>query len=145
MTDLGKRAAGHIGDYGFETRERTAGEIVKDILASAQDIIRSEVRLAKAEVQAETRKAVSAGTMLGTGAVVALYATGLLLAAATAALALVLPVWAAALIVGGALAAVAAGLISVGLSRWKLVHATPDKTIGDVKENVEWLKRQTKS
>jgi hypothetical protein len=57
----------------------------------------------------------------------------------------VLPWWAAALIVGAVLA-IAGGIgISAGLARWKTVHAAPDKTIADVKENVEWLKRQTKS
>jgi uncharacterized membrane protein YqjE len=145
MSDPAKRAAGQVSEYGYDTRERSAGEIVKDILASAQDIIRSEVRLAKAEIREETQKAIAAGILLGAGAVVALYALGFLLSAGTYALALILPMWAAVLIVGGVLAIAAGAMVSVGLARWKLVHTTPEKTINDVKENVEWLKRQTKS
>jgi uncharacterized membrane protein YqjE len=145
MEDAGKRATGQLGEYGYATRDRSAGEIVKDILASAQEIIRSEVRLAKAEVREEATKAINAGTMLGGGAVVALYGLGFLFAAATAALALVIPFWAAALIVGGVLAIGGGAAIMAGLARWKTVHPAPEKTIADVKENVEWLKRQTKS
>lgn len=145
MSDPAKTAAGQMGGYGYDNRERSAGEIVKDILASAQDIIRSEVRLAKAEIREESRKAISAGTLLTAGAVVALYAVGFLLSAVVNALALVLPMWASAAIVGVVLTVGAGVMVSLGLGRWKLVRTTPDKTIGDVKENVEWLKRQTKS
>jgi len=133
-----------LGEYGYETQDRSAGEIVKDIVANAQGIIRSEVKLAKTELREQAQKALNAGTMLGVGAVVGLYGLGFLLAAAVAALALVVPWWVAALIVGGVLAIASGALVSVGLGRWKQVHA-PEKTIADVKENVEWLKRQTKS
>ena len=118
---------------------------MKDIVASAQEIIRSEVRLAKAEVREETRKAIQAGTALAVGAVLALYGLGFLLWAATDSLAMAMPRWAAALIVGGLLAVIGAIGLSIGLNRWKDVNPSPDKTIADVKENVEWLKRQTKS
>ncbi len=144
MSDAAKRASGQLGEYGFETRDRSAGEIVKDIIANAQGIIRSEVKLAKTEIREEAQKAVNAGAMLGVGAVAGLYALGLLLAAAVAAIALIMPWWAAALIVGGVLATTSGALISLGLGRWKQVRA-PEKTMADVKENVEWLKRQTKS
>jgi len=145
MDEAGKRATGQLGEYGYGSRDRSAGEIVKDILGSAQEIIRSEVRLAKAEVREEATKAIAASTMLGGGAVMALYGLGFLLAAATAGLALLMPWWASALIVGAVLA-VGGGIgVSVGIARWKTVHAAPDKAIADVKENVEWLKRQTKS
>ena len=145
MDDAGKRATGQLGEYGYGARERSAGDIVKEIVANAQDIIRSEVRLAKAEIREESSKAISASTALGTGAVLALYGLGFLLAGLTAALALVMPWWAAALIVGAVLAIGGAIGISAGLKRWKAVHATPDRAIADVKENAEWLKRQLKS
>ncbi len=144
MKDAAKDASGQLGHYSYG-KERSPGDIVKDIVSSAQDIIRSEVRLAKAEVREESAKAISAGTLLGAGAVVGLYALGFLIAAGVAALALVLPWWAAALIVGAVLAGAAAVMVNLGLARWKHVNATPTKTIQDVKENVEWLKQQTKS
>jgi hypothetical protein len=56
---------------------------------------------------------------------------------------MVMPDWAAALLVGLALGIAAAVLISKGRAR--LHVPTPDKTIENVKENVEWMKNQTKS
>ncbi len=146
MDEAGRGAIGQLGEYGYTPpRERSVGEIVKDILANVQEIIRSEVRLAKSEIRDESKKAMEAGLMLGTGAVLGLYGTGFLLAAAVAALALVMPWWGAALIVGFALALAGALALGIGVARWKQVHPAPAKTISDVKENVEWLKRQTKS
>lgn len=142
MSDTARRATGQLGEYGYT--DRSAGDIVQSIVSNAQEIIRAEVRLAKAEVREEARKALQAGTALGTGAVLALYGLGFILAAAAAALALVMPWWAAALIVGVVLA-IAGGIgIGAGIARWKTVHA-PEKTIAEVKENVEWLKQQTRS
>jgi uncharacterized membrane protein YqjE len=144
MSDVAKRSGGQLGEYGFDPRERSAGDIIKDIVANAQGIIRSEVKLAKTELREEANKAIGAGIVLGAGAIVGLYALGFLLAAAAAALSLVVAWWLAVLIVGGVLAIAAGILVGIGLTRWKLVHA-PEKTIAEVKENVEWLKRQTKS
>jgi uncharacterized membrane protein YqjE len=145
MDDPGKAAAGQLGEYGYTARERSAGDIVKDIVADAQDIIRSELRLAKAEIREESKKAMDAGTALGAGAVTALYGLGFVLAGIAALLALVMPWWAAALIVGVVLLIGGAIGIKVGVERWRTVHATPDRTIADMKENAEWLKRQMKS
>jgi uncharacterized membrane protein YqjE len=145
MDDPAKRSGGQLGEYAYSTRDRSPGEIVKDIVENAQEIIRSEVRLAKAEIREESRKAAAAGISFGTGAVMGLYAVGFLLAALTALLGRVMPWWGAALIVGALLAIGAAVAISGGMKKWKEVNTTPEKTIADVKENVEWLKRQTKS
>lgn len=144
MDHPAKRAGGQLGEYAYTTRDRSPGEIVKDIVENAQEIIRSEVRLAKAEIKEESRKAVAAGISLGTGAVLGLYGVGFLLAAITALLARVMPWWGAALIMGAVLSIAAAIAIGGGIKKWKEVSPTPEKTIADVKENVEWLKRQTK-
>ena len=52
--------------------ERTISTVLQDIIANVQDIVRSEVRLAKTEVQEELGKARSAGLLLGIGAVAAI-------------------------------------------------------------------------
>ena len=146
MDEAGKRAGGQLGEYGYvPPRERPVSEIVRDILGNVQEIIRSEVRLAKTEIRDESKKAMEAGLMLGTGAVLGLYGAGFLLAAAVAALSLVMPWWGAALLVGFVLALAGAVALGIGVARWKQVHPAPEKTISDVKENVEWLKRQTRS
>lgn len=146
MDEAGRRAAGQLGEYGYEPpRERSVSEMVKAILANLQEIIRSELRLAKAEIREESKTVLNAGLMLGVGAVVGLFGAGFLLAAATAALALVMPWWAGALLVGVVLALAGAITVGMGVARWKRLHPAAEKAIGDLKENVEWLKRQTRS
>jgi len=123
---------------------RSLAEVVQNIVENVQDILRSEVRLAKAEIGAEAQKAASAGKILAAGVVVGLYSLGILLLGAVYALSRALPPWEAAMIVGGVLAIVALILVITGRGRLKNVHAKPVKTIRSVEENVEWLKKQTR-
>jgi uncharacterized membrane protein YqjE len=129
---------------GVPTRDRSFADVLKDVVGSIQDIIRSEVRLAKAETKEELVKAWGAARLLLAGAVLGLYALGFLLLGGVQALALKMPYWAAALVGGAVLAVIAGILVSAGRSRFKHVHPAPEKTIQTVKENVEWMKNQTK-
>ena len=54
------------------------------------------------------------------------------------------PDWAAALIVAGFMAIVAGLMLSAGMKRFKQVHPTPERTVENIKENVEWVKQRTK-
>lgn len=126
------------------TDSRSFAGVIQDIIQNVQDIVRSEVRLAKAEITNESKKAARAGAVLAAGAVLGLYALGFLLLAAVYGLSLALPAWAAALIVGAVIAVIAAIMITAGRARMKNVHAKPETTIRSVKENIEWLKTQTR-
>jgi Flp pilus assembly protein TadB len=126
------------------TSDRSIAEVLQDILRNLQEIIRSEVRLVKTEAREEIGKAKSAGLLVGVGAVCGLFAAFFLLLTIVCALAIVLPYWAAALIVAVVLAIVASLVLNAGLKQFKRVHPVPDKTIESVKENVEWAKQQTK-
>ena len=123
---------------------RSIADVLQDILANVQTIIRSEVRLAKAEVTEEAAKAGRAGAMMAGGAVAALFTIWLLLLTIVYALATVMPIWGAALILFAVMGAVTAILLVAGKKRFKTVHATPEKTVETMKENVEWVKSQTK-
>jgi hypothetical protein len=85
-----------------------------------------------------------AAGMLVAGAVLGIYALGILLLFAVYALAGPLPDWLAALIVGVVVAIIAAVLVKVGLDRVKSVNPAPDKTIDSVKEDIQWVKQQTR-
>ena len=124
--------------------DRSFAELLQDILANTQDLIRSEFRLAKTEVREEAAKARNSASILGVGIVIALYALAFLLLAAIYALQLVVPAWLAALVVGATIAIISAILISVGRNRLKQVHPVPDKTIATFKENVQWAKHQVR-
>jgi uncharacterized membrane protein YqjE len=122
--------------------ERSVSDVLQDIFGNVQDIVRSEVRLARAEIGTEAEKTARAAKPLITGAVLALYAGGLLLIAAVYGLSMVLAPWLAALAVGGFVAVVAAALIAVGRGRLRLIKK-PEKTIKSVKEDVQWLRERT--
>lgn len=120
--------------------ERSLSTVLQDIVGNVQEIVRSEVSLAKAELRQEAGKALSSGGWLAAGGVSGLFAALFLLLAAACALALVMPQWAAVLIVAVVLALASAVSLSVGVRRLKAVHPTPERTVETIKENVEWVK-----
>ena len=113
---------------------RSLGDVLQDIVANVQDIVRSELRLAAVEGRQELAKAANAGKIGGAGAVLALFALAFFLLAGVYALAIILPIWAASLIVAAVLAIAASILITAGKRRLKLVHSKPRKTIASIKE-----------
>jgi len=124
------------------TNPRSFTAVLHDITSDIRDIVRLEVRLARTEVRDEAGKAAAAGAMLGVGAACGLFGLLFTLLAAVYGLALVLPLWAAALLVGMVLAVAAAVMVRLGLARWRRVDPVPDKTIRSVKEQVGWAKPQ---
>jgi uncharacterized membrane protein YqjE len=119
-------------------------DLLQEIVGNVQHIIRSEVRLAKTEIKEEATAAGRAAGMLAAGAVLAVYAVGILLLCAVYALRGPLPDWAAALVVGLVVAALAGALIMVGINRIKQVSPKPEQTLDSVKEDVQWVKQQTR-
>lgn len=77
-------------------------------------LVRDELALARAELMAKGRHAGFGAGLLAGGAMVALYALAVLVLAAVLGLAVVLPGWLAALIVGVVLLVLAVGLALVG-------------------------------
>ncbi|HLZ91601.1 MAG TPA: phage holin family protein [Candidatus Acidoferrum sp.] len=116
-------------------------DVLQDIAGNIQEIFRAEFRLAKVEIQQETAKAVRSGVPLGIGALLALYAVGFLLLAVVHGLSLLVAAWLASLIVGAAVLMVAMILVGIGRKRSKEVRV-PEKTVGTMKENLQWAKDQ---
>ncbi|HEY4817647.1 MAG TPA: phage holin family protein [Candidatus Acidoferrum sp.] len=121
---------------------RSMAEVLQDIVANIQEIFRSEFRLAKAEIHEETTKIARSSIPLGVGVLLALYAFGFILLAAVHALGTVVDAWLAALIVGVTVLVISMILVSIGRKRLKEVKVVPEKTIGTVKENVQWARHQ---
>jgi hypothetical protein len=122
---------------------RSIPEIVKDVLTNIQDIVRAEVRLAKAELGEELSSARAGGLLIGVGAVAAILSGQFLLLACVYALGRVMPNWAAALIVAAAVGVAAVVTLGLGLKRLKTIQAAP-KTQASLQENVRWAKELTK-
>jgi phage-related minor tail protein len=121
----------------------SVGELVGQAAEQLSRLVRQEVALAKEELAEKGRRAGRGGGLLGAAGAVA-YAGFLALAGTgAAALSLVLPVWAAALIVTGVLFVIAAVLAAVG--RGQLRRAAPPKPermIGSVKADVEEIRER---
>jgi hypothetical protein len=133
-------------DSGNELRERPIGEVAKNLTSDLSLLLRQEIELAKAEMAQKGRTAVPGLGMFGGAGVVALCAAGALTAFLVLVFSLFLPDWAAALIVGVAMAAVAFVLIRQGKER--IADAgkpVPEQTIETVKEDVEWAKTRASS
>ncbi len=125
--------------------ERSVPEVFQDIVGDVQELLRSEVRLAKAELKIEAGTAVRAAVLFLVGAVFGIYALGFLLLALVYGLAaLFASWWIGAIIVGGGLAVIAAALFGIGRGRIRAVRPTPERTIRTVKENLEWDKSRTR-
>jgi uncharacterized membrane protein YqjE len=122
---------------------RSIPEIVKDVLGNIQDIVRAEVRLAKAEIGEELSSARTAGVLLGVGAVAAIFSALFLLLACVYALSRVMPNWAAALVVAAVVGVAAAVTLGRGLKHLKTIQAAP-KTAASLQENVRWAKELTR-
>ena len=128
------------------TREndRSVSEILHDIVFNVQEIVRSEIRLAKAEMREQAGKASRGVAMLGAGALAGILAVALLLTTCVLALATLAPAWLAALIIAFVTGIIAAVLIVVGRTQLKQVNTVPRRTIDTVKENLEWAKERTR-
>ncbi|MFC4000873.1 phage holin family protein [Prauserella oleivorans] len=96
------------------TDERSVAQLVNDLSAQTSRLVRDEMKLAVAEMQSKGKHYGVGAGLGGAAAVLAWFGLGALVAAAVLALALVLPGWAAALIVGVALLLVAGILALAG-------------------------------
>lgn len=124
--------------------DRSIASMVSDIIGDVQQIVRAEVRLARAEIREELGKARRGVMFLAAGAVVVMMAVGVGLLAAVYALALVWPPWAAALAVGGVTAIAGIAVLAAGIKQMKDVTLTPEKTVSTIKENIQWAKTRTR-
>jgi hypothetical protein len=103
--------------------ERTVAQLVTDLSEQSSRLVRDEMKLAMTEIQGKAKRLGVGAGLAGAAGVIALFALGTLIATAVLAIDLVLPAWAAALIVGGALVLLAGLLALVG--RQQMKRATP--------------------
>jgi len=127
--------------------------LVKGIITDLGDLIRQEVRFAKAEMKTDFQKTKESIAVLAAGTAVS--ALGVLLLAwmlvhllhwltipAEAAAAYDparVPLWGCFGVVGGVLLAIGAALVMAGKKKLSSFNPLPDETAKTVKENVEWI------
>ncbi|MGA5137644.1 phage holin family protein [Streptomyces azureus] len=134
---------GTIDHRAVHDERHSVGELVSQASEQLSRLVRQEVALAKEELAEKGRRAGRGGGLLGAAGAVA-YA-GLLALAGTgvAALSLVLPVWAAALIVTGVLFVIAAVLAAAGRGQLRrATPPTPEEALGSVRADVEEIRER---
>lgn len=118
-------------------------ELASGVVHNLQNIVRSEVQLAKVELKEEAKVAGKGVAMLAAGALIGFYALGLFLLTAVWALATQVDRWLAALIVAVIVTVIAGILAMVGKKKLDEFSPVPEETVQSVKEDVEWVKQQT--
>lgn len=121
---------------------RPISAVLHDIAGNLQEIVRAELRLAKTEIAEELGKTRTAGVLCGIALVMIIFSALFSLLAVVYALSLVMPAWAAALIVAAGSGAIAALCLGLGIKRFKSMRAAR-KTAVSLKENAEWAKQVT--
>lgn len=125
--------------------ETSLRDLVRQMSEDSSRLIRSEIRLAQAEMSA---KAKDVGIGIGgfsVAGLLAFFGIGVLLAAAVLGLATVLPAWLGAVIVGVVLLLIAG--IAAMFARRKVAQAAPpmpERTVQTVKQDVQEIKERAK-
>jgi hypothetical protein len=121
------------------TQDMTTRELTGQLGDQLTRLMRDEVALAKAEMFASARQAALGGGMLTAAGVAGATCWLAMVTAAIAGIAAGLPVWAAALLVGGAFGAAAGVLALLGTRRLRRGAPSLRMTIGSIKDEVSDL------
>jgi uncharacterized membrane protein YqjE len=131
------------GAAAVPAQEPPLGTLVHDLTTQVPDLIRSEIRLAQAELAEKGKRAGLGIGMFGGAGIVALYGVGVLIATIILALALAMDAWLAALIVTVVLFAIAGVLALVGKRQVaQAMPVAPERAVEGVKEDIATVKGQ---
>jgi uncharacterized membrane protein YqjE len=121
--------------------EPSTSQLVTQLTEQSTQLIRSELRLAQAEMTAKAKHAGVGAGLFGGAGVVALYGLGALITTVIMTLDLVMPAWLAALIVTVVLFAIAGVVALVGKKQVaQATPAAPERTIDNVKQDIATVK-----
>jgi Flp pilus assembly protein TadB len=129
----------HNGRPGVRTvHEESTAHLVQRASEQVSRLVRDELALARAELRNKGRHAGRGAGLLGSGGLVALYGVGALVLAAIFGLALVMPDWLAAVVVGAVLLVIAGILALAGSSQvQQAVPPTPDRTMRSFRDDLD--------
>ena len=122
--------------------QRPLGELFSELAQQTATLVRHEVELAKVEMAAKAKAAGYDVAQIAVGGIVAYFGALALLAAVVFGLAEVMPLWAAALVVGLAILAVGGVLAFFGVRALQRLDPAPRQTLRTIQENKQWLREQ---
>lgn len=125
--------------------ERSLGELFSDLSQQTADLIRQEMRLAKAELSEKLADVGKHAMMIG--AAIAFALAAVVTIAAAVALVLVqigVTPWLAAVITAALMGGIAFVLAQSGISALRKKTIAPVETMNSLKETTQWLKNGTR-
>ena len=129
-----------------DLRDRSLGELLKQLSQETTRLVHQELELAKAELTQKGKQAGAGAGLFGGAGALGLAALGALTACFILALNAIMPAWLAALLVAVVYGIIAFVLVKQGQARMKRAGPpVPTQTIETVKEDVEWAKTQMRS
>jgi uncharacterized membrane protein YqjE len=129
-----------------DLRDRSMGELLKQLSQETTQLVHQELELAKAELAQKGKQAGAGAGMFGGAGALGLAALGALTACFILALNAIMPAWLAALLVAVVYGIIAFVLARQGQAKLKAAGPpVPEQTIETVKEDVEWAKTQMRS
>lgn len=125
--------------------EMSTADLIDRLSGQVSELVRDEMALATEELKRKGLKTGIGAGLSGAGGVLALFGLGALIATAVLAIALVLPAWAATLIVGGALLLVAGLLALTGIGQVrKASPPKPEAAMSSTKRDIETVKESVR-
>ena len=119
------------------------GELLGALAGDIQDLVRGELALGRAELEQKLDRVILAAIWLVGGALLGFAGLVVALMGIAAALALVVPVWAASLIIGIAIVAIGTAVATSGLRMLSLRTLTPNRTAANLQKDAQLLKEHT--
>jgi uncharacterized membrane protein YqjE len=141
-------ATQHPGGPGDseDLRERSIGELLKQLSGETTRLVHQELELAKAELTQKGKQAGAGAGLFGAAGAIGLLAAAALTTCFILALDAVMPAWLAALLVAVVYGVIALVVVKQGQAKMKAAGPlVPEQTIETVKEDVAWAKTQMRS
>ncbi|HEY5478787.1 MAG TPA: phage holin family protein [Gaiellaceae bacterium] len=118
----------------------------KKFAADLRELVRLEIALAKSELASKGKHAAIGVALLLVALLTVFLLIATLVTAAVLAFALVVPGWAAALVVAGLLLLVTGACVAIGIQSLRAaIPPLPKQAIQSSKESIEWLRARLKS
>ena len=125
--------------------QQSYGALLAGLLKDVQDLLRGEVRLAKAEIRDDVKTLAGGLGMLAAAAIISLVGLTVLMIGVAVLVTEWLEDWQAFALVGLAVLVLAAILGLIGKNRVSAANLAPDQTIESLKEDKQWVSQQVKS
>jgi len=135
----------NVGRPTGSDQPESLGSLVTGIVEDLQGIVRGEIALAKAEMQADVSSLAKGIASLAAGALVVVVGLIFLLLGVTYLINKSLQLWLSAGIVGAVVLVIGIILLLIGRHTLSAANLAPENSIASLKEDQEWANRQIKS